>query len=222
MLELDPRYPRHRGLWRLIEADLPRSDLAHDRHHLGRVYAWSLRLADPAGANPDLAGAAALVHDLVNVAKEAAERSTAGERSAAASIAFLEKAGYRVVEAAEIAEAVRTSSWSRGLEPTSALGEVLQDADRLDAIGAIGIARTFATTQAMVARGESLLLYAPEDPLAARGRAPDDRSYAVDHFAIKLLTLAAGMHLPEARAEAQRRQKIMLTFLAELDRELQS
>ena len=60
------------------------------------------------------------------------------------------------------------------------------------------------------------------DPLAAMGRNPDDSSYALDHFPIKLLTLAAGMHLPAARAEAARRQKIMLAFLAELDRELQS
>lgn len=222
MPELDPRHSRHRELWNLIEADVPRGDLAHDRNHLGRVYSWSLRLVDEVDADPDLAGASALVHDLIDVPKESSERATAGERSATAAIPLLDRAGYEADEIDQIAEAVRTSSWSRGLEPTSALGRVLQDADRLDAIGAIGIARTLTTAQAMVGRGNSLQLYDRNDPLAARGRDADDRSYAIDHFPIKLLGLAAGMHLPAARAEAARRHQIMVAFLAEFDREVSS
>jgi uncharacterized protein len=220
MPELDGRYPRHQDLWDLMQADVPRGDLAHDREHLGRVYAWSLRLAGEVGADCDLAGAAALMHDLINLPKESAARAAAGERSARASVPLLEQAGYQVDEVEQIAEAVRTSSWSRGLAPTSALGRVLQDADRLDAIGAIGIARTLTSAQAMAGRGKSLALYDPDDPLAAMGRDADDGSYAIDHFMIKLLNLAAGMHLPAARAEAARRQRTMLAFLEELAREV--
>ena len=156
MPELDPRYSRHRELWNLIEADVPRGDLAHDRNHLGRVYSWSLRLVDEVDADPDLAGASALVHDLIDVPKESSERATAGERSATAAIPLLDRAGYEADEIDQIAEAVRTSSWSRGLEPTSALGRVLQDADRLTIAG--------VEWQVIVGRGhapEMICLYCP-------------------------------------------------------------
>ncbi len=211
-------YPRHCPLWREAALGLAPHDLSHDADHLRRVYAWALRLAPSAGAGPELAGAAALLHDLVAVPKEDPARSEASARSAAAAAAPLQRAGYDDDEAAQVIEAVRTSSWSRGLAPSGPLGAVLQDADRLDAIGAVGIARTFACAQAMTARGRGLCLYDPGDPLAAR-REPEEARYALDHFRVKLLTLAAGMNLPLAREEAARRQAAMLAFLAELERE---
>jgi uncharacterized protein len=210
---------RHRRLWREVAPWLPRADLAHDELHLRRVYGWAVRLAPEAGADPDLAGAAALVHDLVDVPKEDPGRPLAAERSADAARDLLARAGYASREIEEIAEAVRTSSWSRGLAATRPLGEVLQDADRLDAIGAVGIARTFACAQGMAGRGRALRLYDAEDPLG-RARAVDEARNAIDHFATKLLRLAATMHLPTARAEATRRHAVMQAFLDELAREL--
>jgi uncharacterized protein len=202
-----------------VALQVPSDDLSHDADHLRRVYSWAIRLAPEAGVGPDLAGAAALVHDLVAVPKEdAAQRPLAGERSAACAAAPLATAGYTEAEIGQIAEAVRTSSWSRGLAPTGPLGKVLQDADRLDAIGAMGIARTFACAQTMVSRGRRLRLCHPQDPLA-RSRAADESSYAVDHFFTKLLQLAAGMHLPSAQQEAARRQAEMLAFLEALARQ---
>ena len=81
--------------------------------------------------DPDLAGAAALVHDLVNISKESEERSLASEKSAIAGAEVLPQAGYTAQEVEQIVEAVRTCSWSRGEKATAKLGEVLQDADRL-------------------------------------------------------------------------------------------
>jgi uncharacterized protein len=216
---IDARFDRHGRLWELIRGDLPGNDLAHDERHVLRVYDTAITLANAENADPDLAGAAALLHDLVEVPKESAERSEASRRSAAAAIPVLERAGYDRDEIPTIAEAVHTCSWSSGLEPTSALGAVLQDADRLDAIGAVGIARTFLTAQAMKSRGAPLALYDTGDPLA-REREPDDRAFALDHFAVKLLRLAEGMHTAAARAEAERRQRVMHAFLEELGREL--
>jgi uncharacterized protein len=219
MTSIDPGFSRHTKLWELARERQSTVDLAHDRLHVLRVYKSALDLARAAGADPDLAGAAALLHDLIEVPKESAERNEASKRSADASIPVLEQAGYDAEEIAAIADAVRTCSWSSGLEPGSKIGAVLQDADRLDAIGAIGIARTFLTAQAMKSRGAPLALYDRSDPLA-REHEPNDRAFALDHFAVKLLKLADGMRTAAAREEAARRQQVMLGFLEELAKEL--
>jgi uncharacterized protein len=212
--------PRHAALRTLIESRLPPGELAHDRHHIDRVYRWALRLAPEAGADPDLAGAAALVHDLVFVPKDSAARSQGGELSAAAAPLVLAEAGYRPEEIAQIADAVRTSSWSRGLAPTAALGRVLQDADRLDALGALGLLRNIACAQHMAKPDRPSGFYHPDDPLARSGRPLDDKAWATDHLFAKLLKLAAGMHTATARAEAARRHDFLHAWLAELEREL--
>ena len=217
---LDPRHSRHAALWALVAPATASADLAHGQDHVLRVYTWAVRLAPEAQADPDLCGAAALVHDLVAVPKESADRPLGGERSAAAAAGPLEAAGYDPAEVAAIREAVRTSSWSRGLDPTGPVGVALQDADRLDVIGAVGLARTFATAQAMAARSGVGRLWHPTDPLGQSGREHDDRRYAVDHFFRKMLRIADGMRLPSAQAEALRRHAFLLVYLEELGAEL--
>ncbi len=217
---VDPRWPRHAGLWASVERCAPAGDIAHDRHHVLRVYRWCLRLAGEADADLDLAGAAGLVHDLALVPKDDPARSAGGERSALLAAEPLAAAGYSAAESAIVLDAVRTSSWSRGLPPANAVAVALQDADRLDAIGAIGIARCFSCAQAMSRPERPGRYYDPADPFAVTGRALDDRRQAVDHFAAKLLLLAQGMRLPTAIAEAQRRHSSMQAFLEELAREI--
>jgi uncharacterized protein len=211
---------RHAALRALVLPHLPAGELAHDQHHLDRVYRWAMRLAPEADADPDWCGAAALVHDLAFVAKDSPERSTGGERSAAAAPAVLARAGYDAEAIAVIAEAVRTSSWSRGLAPTNPVGAVLQDADRLDALGAIGLLRTAACGQHMSRAERPGRFYDPSDPLADGGRRLDDRMQVMDHLPAKLLRLAASMHTATARVEAARRHATLTAFAAELAREL--
>ena len=66
-------YPRHHLLWAKITHD--EQDLAHDAEHILRVYRWAVQIAADEEVDPDLAGAAALVHDLINTPKESEERS---------------------------------------------------------------------------------------------------------------------------------------------------
>ena len=215
-----PRFPflRHAALWDAIAPGLPTADLAHDADHLLRVYAWALRLAPEAGADPELAGAAALVHDLVNIPKDSPDRPMGGEQSAAASRGPLQAAGFEPAERAEIVEAVRTCSWSRGLVPTGPLGRVLQDADRLDALGAVGLARNLACAQSFAARTPTRF-YDPSDPLGEGGRPLDDTRNAADHLPRKLLRLARGMHTESARAEAARRHAFLEAWRGRLAEE---
>ena len=212
---------RQQRLWSHVSASLDgQTDVAHDADHVMRVFRWAVHLARLEDADAELAGAAALVHDLVGIPNESPARATGSQRSADASAAILPLAGYTEPEISAIIEAVRTCSWSRGLAPTSSLGAVLQDADRLDAIGAIGVARNLMCAQGMASRGSGGSLYHPEDPLADSGRDLDDIRYAIDHYAIKLLKLADGMHTDAARREARRRHGFMLTFLEQLGSEL--
>lgn len=218
----DPRHARHHAVWAQVEPQLPPGELAHDRHHIARVYQWALRLSNEGGVDPDLAGAMALVHDLAFVPKDSPDRAQGGERSARLAGAVLTNAGYAPAEVAAITEAVRTSSWSRGLAPTNALGVVLQDADRLDAIGAIGLLRTVACAQFMSKPERPGRFHHDTDPFAETGRALDDKTQAIDHCYAKLLKLAAGMHLPTAKVEAAKRHAALADFLGVLRRELSS
>lgn len=214
--------PRLEALWSQVAPRLAGHDLSHDADHVLRVTRWAVRLAREQGLSTELACAAGLVHDLVNVPKESADRPLGSELSAVAGKELLTEAGFTVAEVAAVVDAVRTCSWSRGLAPASPLGAVLQDADRLDAIGAIGIARNFACAQAMVARGSPGRLYHPADPAGETDRPLDDVAFAADHYRRKLLRLAASMHSASARAEAARRHAFMEAFLHELVEEARS
>ena len=211
-------YARHKELWR--ELPLHHEDLAHDQEHILRVYRWAVQLAAESDVDPDLAGAAALLHDLCNIPKESPERSSASEGSATQSISYLENVGYSAQEQSIISEAIRTCSWSRGLEATNDVGAVLQDADRLDAIGAIGIMRNMACAQAMRTRGTEGSFYDPLDPFGKERTELDDKRFAIDHFSIKLLKLMATMNTEAAKQEAKRRHRFMLQFLFELAQEI--
>lgn len=219
-LVTDPSFPRHGPLWSAVAAGLPEAELAHDAAHVARVYRWCLRLAPEAGADADLAGACGLVHDAVVVPKHLPDRPLGGERSAELAAGLLPEAGYSAAETAAVVEAVRTCSWSRGLAATSPLGQLLQDADRLDALGVVGFMRTIGCHQDMATAGATAGgLYHPADPFAA-ARELDDRRWAIDHLPAKLLRLAASMHYPTAKAEAALRHAVLEGLLDDLRREL--
>ncbi len=210
-------HPRLDALWRSVRPLAATDDLAHDALHVLRVCRWALVLAPEAEASAELCAAAALLHDLVNLPKDDPERAAASAYSATASAPLLSAAGYTAAETETIQAAIAAGSWSGGKAPPSAVALVLQEADRLDAMGAIGIARTFCCAQRM-ARGHSQL-YDPADP-RAQERSLDDRHFAVDHFPRKLLALGATLRLPSARAEGARRHARLERFLEDLFQEL--
>lgn len=219
LIQVSPRFPRHRPLAKAVSARLPEAELAHDHLHIERVYIWALRLAGEAQADADLAGAAALVHDCVTVPKDSADRHLGSQRSAELAAGLLPEAGYAAAEVAAVVEAVRTASWSRGLAPSGPLGVVLQDADRLDALGCIGLLRSACCAAEMAPRTGGQLYHAG-DPAALGDRPLNDRLAMLDHLPAKLLHLAAGFHLSSARSEGQRRHKRLLRLRQELLAEL--
>ena len=187
-------------------------DPGHDLHHALRVGRWTLALAPQ--LDPQAALAAALLHDVVNLPKNHPERAKASEQSAVLARQWLSELAFDAAQIDEIAEAIEDHSYSRGAVPRSALGRALQDADRLEALGAIGIIRTFVTGVRLGG-----LPFDAADPFATE-RALDDRAFSVDHFYVKLLRLAATMQTKAGRDEAKRRSSFMRQFLAQLGVEL--
>jgi uncharacterized protein len=188
------------------------SDPGHDIHHARRVALWTLRLAPEVA--PRLAIAAALLHDVVNVDKGSPERPRASVASADVAAALLPRHGFSVEEVSEVTRAIRDHSYSRGAVPDSLLGKALQDADRLEALGALGLLRCASTGARMGAR-----YFDPADPWAER-RELDDRRQSVDHFFTKLLRLPGTMRTERGRREAERRAAFLESFLAQLASEL--
>jgi uncharacterized protein len=188
-------------------------DPTHDTAHALRVARWTLQLGGD-GIDAREAIAAALLHDAVNPPKDSPERSRASERSAALARVRLPGLGFAPDAVARIADAIRDHSFSRGAEPATALGRALQDADRLEALGAIGLLRCISTGVRL--GGE---WFHAADPWA-EARPLDDARYSVDHFFAKLLALPATMRTEAGRAEAERRAAFLRAFLAQLAGEL--
>jgi uncharacterized protein len=188
-------------------------DPTHDTAHALRVAVWTLRLGG-GEVDPREGVAAALLHDAVNPPKNSPESGAASERSAAHARERLAALGFAPPAVERIAAAVRDHSWSRGAEPESALGRALQDADRLEALGAIGLLRCVSTGVRMGGAW-----FHPDDPWAA-ARPLDDRRYSVDHFFTKLLLVSESMRTAAGRAEAERRAAWLRGFLDQLGDEL--
>ena len=189
-------------------------DPAHDLEHVERVVRTAEQLALAEGARLDVVMPATWLHDLVIVSKTGSERSLASIRSAQEADKFLQDIGYPANLLTDIRHAIEAHSFSADIEPVTLEAKVVQDADRLDALGAIGIARAFATGARL---GQQF--YDPDDPFA-EGRDLDDQKFTVDHFEVKPFRIAERLHTELARAEGRRRIGTMREFLAELRKEL--
>ncbi len=190
-------------------------DAAHDVAHVRRVVANARRLAAEEHAELAVVLPAAWLHDCVSVPKDSPQRAQASRLAAEQAVAWLCEWGCEDRWLADIAHAIEAHSFSAKIAPRTLEAKVVQDADRLDALGATGLARCLMLSGEM-----RRPLYAESDPFCETGRAPDDRRAAVDHFYTKLLTLEGTMQTPSGRTEAQRRTEYLRGFLAELKREI--
>jgi len=204
------------------EAEMIKQDPAHDWAHIERVRKMALRIADAESErrrwtiNRPLVELAALTHDV-------------GDRKAHVS----EEAGKRVLEdlllACGVPDVLRSAVFHiasnvsfRGadLEDTdlSFEGKIVQDADRLDAIGAIAIARTFSW-----GGSKGRIIHDPKEPLFMADNADDYYTKGgrtgINHFHEKLLLLKDRLHTETARTIAEVRHQRMLDYLEWFDEE---
>ena len=185
---------------------MPGGDGAHDVSHLARVWRNARAIQREEGGDLEIVAAAVLLHDCVTVPKDSPLRSQASRLAAAEAATQLKALGWSAERTEWVASAVLSHSFSAGIEPASLEARILQDADRLDAIGFTGIARCFYSAGRM---GSSL--YDATDPRGG-GRALDDAAFALDHFPAKLLTLAIGFKTVAGRRLAEKRQELVQRF----------
>jgi len=189
-------------------------DPAHDFSHALRVYRIARAIGEEEGADMQVVTLAALLHDAGSGPKSKDRSGKSEAKKLAAVRDFLKRRGLSEDVINQVLYAVEVHSFSKGIEPTTLEAKVLQDADRLDAIGAIGIARVFLTGGAL-----GRPLYSPEDPFC-REREPDDGRWNLDHFFKKLLKLEEGMQTETGRRLAQRRGIVLRRYLADLEEEI--
>ncbi|MEC9441220.1 MAG: HD domain-containing protein [Myxococcota bacterium] len=193
-------------------------DGGHDWGHLGRVFMNARNLCDAEAHGQEetwlIVAAAALFHDVVNLPKNSPERHLASTYAAKHANDWLaEHTPLTEAQRQGVHEAIRCHSFSSGFIAESLPAKLVSDADRLDALGAIGIARTFFVGGVL-----DRPLFHPTDPLA-EAREPDDGVWSVDHFFVKLLELPKRMYTEAGLREANARADYMRAFLAALKQE---
>jgi uncharacterized protein len=201
-------------VWRGWLATGVASDPAHDLDHVRRVVSNARAIGSAEGADPDVLWPAAWLHDCVFVPKDSPDRAKASRLAADRAVSLLEGSGYPGIHLRPIHHAIVAHSFSAGIRPESLEAKALQDADRLDALGAVGLSRCL-----MLGGHMGQPLASPDDPFC-RSRPPDDARFVVDHFFAKLLKLAATMQTATGRELAVRRTAFLQSYLDELAVEL--
>lgn len=199
-----------------VQEAMRRQDAAHDWHHIERVRRWALKIAEEEGGNKPIIELAALVHDVGD--RKAHESEEVGDRAVRHLLLSCGVPDLFINPVADIAKRVSFKGSGVPDDMPTLDGRIVQDADRLDAIGAIAIARTFTWGGA---KGRPI--YDPEIPLFWADNADDYYAKggrtSINHFHEKLLHLRDRLHTLTARAEANRRHEFMRAYLDEFERE---
>ncbi len=190
------------------------TDPAHDLLHFKRVVASAKSLCAQEKARLEIVLPAAWLHDVVIIAKDDPRRKQASKLSADAAVEFLKTINYPENYLAEIHHAIVAHSFSANIETKSLEASIVQDADRLDALGAIGLARCF-----IVAGMLKRPLYSEQDPFV-HARPINDQEFTIDHFYAKLFKIADTLKTSAGQQEGARRVALMKRYLNDLSFEI--
>ena len=190
------------------------ADSAHDFSHIMRVYKSAQKIGKAEGADMQVLLLAALLHDVGAESKLSGPSAESDALRLRIAEEFLNKKSLTENLRNKVLYAIDVHRFSKGIVPATREAKILQDADRLDAMGAIGIARVFITGGAMGRK-----FYSPEDPFC-KTRNPDDKMWNLDHFFRKILKLESGMHTGTARRVAIGRTTVLKRYLGDLQEEI--
>ncbi|HCD1301705.1 TPA: HD domain-containing protein [Vibrio parahaemolyticus] len=189
-------------------------DAAHDIEHVKRVVKTAKQLCDEENADIAIMLPAAYLHDCFTYPKDHPNRKQSSAIAAKKAIAYLESIQYPQHYHDAIAHAIEAHSFSANIRPNTLEAQIVQDADRLDALGAIGVTRCIQVSTHFNAQ-----LYNDND-MFAKERELNDKQFTVDHFQTKLFKIVDTMNTESAKLEANKRKAFMQTYLKQLHDEV--
>jgi uncharacterized protein len=192
----------------------PSDDGAHDLAHLQRVWHNARTLHATEGGDLEVLLAAVLLHDCVAVEKNSPLRAQASRLAADKASSVLKEMNWPNEKISNVAHAIEAHSFSANITPITLEAKIVQDADRLDSLGMLGVARTF-----YVAGRMGSALYDPQDPEALE-REYDDTRFCLDHFQTKLLHLADGFQTVTGQRLTQIRHQRLKGFMEQFKEEI--
>jgi len=199
-----------------LHGNWAQDDKAHDVAHFHRVWKTAQRIMAGTEADRLVVLTACYFHDIVNLPKNHPQRHLASTQAAQETLRILDAHfpdfPHQLYDA--VAHAVQAHSFSAGIAPQTLEAKIVQDADRLETLGAIGLARVFYTSGAL-----GRPLFDSRDPLAQE-RELDDTTYALDHFQKKLFKLPETMQTEAGRELARLNADFLVHYMAKLCAEL--
>ncbi|MGY3716428.1 HD domain-containing protein [Sutcliffiella cohnii] len=199
---------------RFVQQKLSHDTTGHDWYHIDRVRKMSIHIAKNENVNIEIVEITALLHDILDDKlvnnKEEAKREI---------IDLLESLQYQDDYIQQIIYIIENVGFKggNGMQMDLVEGKIIQDADRLDAIGAIGIARTF-----MYSGAKGQAMYDPNIPVRdemSYEQYRNEKSTAINHFYEKLVKLIHTLHTDTAKNIAKERHEFLKLFLSEFHRE---
>jgi uncharacterized protein len=184
----------------------------HDKYHVQRVYDLAIRLAKEGRADLDVVKAAALLHDIARAKEDEGTIDDHAIEGAKMARRILEEVDFPKQKIANVIDCIETHRFRKGLAPRTLEAEILQDADRLDIIGAIGIARAFAR-----AGWSNKPMHDPSIP--SKEKYDGKSETAVNHIREKLLKIKDTINTETAKRIAEERHAYVDQFLERLLKE---
>jgi len=193
-------------------------DASHDLSHFRRVYLTAKQIASLETENTDplVVLAAAYFHDVVTLPKNDPNNNLSSRYASKKAQDVLLTMDFPAEKIPAICHAIETHSFSAGLEPTTLEAKIIQDADRMESLGALGIMRTFYVSGRLKREPyDSNDLYAERRPL-------DDKSFGLDHFYVKLLKLPNLLKTLPGKFIANKRAEFLHSFIQYLDGDIKT
>jgi len=188
-------------------------DASHDLGHFRRVYQTAKKIAEdtPESVDELVLLASAYFHDIVSLPKDHPENNMSSRFAAKKAKEILGTLGFPMEKIPAVSHAIETHSFSAGLIPETIEAKILQDADRMEALGALGAMRTFYVSGRLGSQP-----YDPDD-FYAKKRPLNDKVFALDHFYVKLYKLPQLLQTNAGRAIAKSRLHFLDFFVQELE-----
>jgi len=178
----------------------------HDKSHVDRVYNLAIRIAQEEQADLDVVKAAVLLHDVARALEDEGKIENHASESAKMARKILEEARFPKEKVAKVVHCIEVHRFRKGVETESLEAQILQDADRLDIIGAIGIARVF-----MRGGWSNQPMHDPNIPPKEKY---DGKSLTpINHIQEKILKVKDTINTRTAKKIAEERHKFVEQFL---------